>query len=148
MICFPRKMTNKSLTSTTSPSGIWWLESKLQGLFQQPCLQQWKDNFQTFAGIIECKLGEEAYGGLYFNNFRIIGFLDCKICETCRPRSGPAEDQQLAPRNADAKILQESVYSGYIRCHGLKILSVVFPNGMIGYVYGPISGQYMGGKMI
>jgi hypothetical protein len=53
---------------------IQWLESKSQGLFQQPCLQQWKDNFQTFAGIIEHKLGEEAYGGLHFNSFRIIEF--------------------------------------------------------------------------
>jgi hypothetical protein len=24
-------------------------------------------------------LGEEAYGGLHFNNFRIIGYVDCKI---------------------------------------------------------------------
>ena len=101
MICFPRKMTNKSLTSTTSPSGIWWLESKLQGLFQQPCLQQWKDNFQTFAGIIEHQLGEVAYGGLHYNSFRIIGFLYCKICETCHPGSGPEEDWQLAPRHED-----------------------------------------------
>jgi hypothetical protein len=41
----------------------------------------------------------------------------------------------------DAWILQESIYSGYVRCHGLKILSVVFPNGLIGYVYGPISAR-------
>ena len=37
---------------------------KAQGLFQQPCLEQWKDNFPMFAGVIEHKLGEEAYGGL------------------------------------------------------------------------------------
>jgi hypothetical protein len=75
-----------------------------------------------FAGVIECKLGEEAYRGLQFNNFnnfRIIGFVDCKISKTCHPGSGPAEDQQLAPRHEDAWILQESIYSGYIRCYGL-----------------------------
>ncbi len=61
----------------------------------------------------------------------------CKNCETCSP--GPAEDWQLALRQKDAWILQKSIYSGYARCRGLKILSVGFPNGMIGYVYGPIS---------
>ena len=51
---------------------IWWLDSKVIGLFQQPCLEQWKDNFPMFAEVIERKLGEEAYGGLQFNNFRIM----------------------------------------------------------------------------
>jgi hypothetical protein len=120
---------------------IRWLASKAAGLFQPPCLERWKDNFPIFASVIERKLGEEAYGGLQFDSFRIIGFIDCKICETSRPGSGPAEDWPLAPRHEDADILQESVYSGYIRCHGLKILSVVFPNVMIRYVYGPMSGR-------
>jgi hypothetical protein len=89
---------------------IWWLESKASGLFQPPCLKQWKDNFPTFAGVIEHKLGEEAYGGLHFDSFWIIGFLDCEICETCRPRSGPAEDQPLAPKHEDAEILEEYLF--------------------------------------
>jgi hypothetical protein len=42
---------------------IWWLASKAAGLFQPPCLEQWKDNFPFFSGVIERKLGEEAYGG-------------------------------------------------------------------------------------
>ncbi len=51
------------------------------------------------------------------------------------------EDWLLAPRHEDAWILQEFIYSGYIKCHGLKILSVVFPKGLIGYVYCPISAR-------
>jgi hypothetical protein len=120
---------------------IQWLDDKAQVLFRQPCLEQWKDSFPTFTKVIEQKLGEEAYGGSQFNNFRIIGFGDCKISETCRPGSGPAEDRQQAPRHDGVWILQESIYSGYVRCHGLKIISVVFPNGLIGYVYGPISAK-------
>ncbi len=50
------------------------------------------------------------------------------------------KDWQLALRHEDAWI-QESIYSGYIKHHGLKILSVVFPNGLIGYVYGPTSAR-------
>jgi hypothetical protein len=64
-----------------------------------------------------------------------------KISETCRPGSGPAEDRQQAPRHNNAQILQEPAYSGYVRCHGLNILTVVFSNGLIGYVYGPISAR-------
>jgi len=120
---------------------IRWLASEAAGLSQPPCLENRKDNFPIFAGVIKCKLGEEAYGGLQFDSFHIAGFFECKICETCRPGSGPAEDRPLAPRHEDADILQESVYSAYIRRHGLKILSVVFPNGMIGCIYGPISGR-------
>jgi hypothetical protein len=36
----------------------------------------------------------------------LLNFLYCKICETCRPGSGPKEDWQLAPRHEDAEILQ------------------------------------------
>jgi len=32
-----------------------WLASKAAGLFQPPCLEQWKDNTPIFAGIIEHK---------------------------------------------------------------------------------------------
>jgi hypothetical protein len=58
-------------------------------------------------------LGKEAYGGLQFDNFWVIGFLDCKFDETCHPGSGPVEDRQLAPRHENADVLQESMYSGY-----------------------------------
>jgi hypothetical protein len=34
---------------------IWWLDDKAQGSFCQPCLEQWKDNFPRFAGVIGCK---------------------------------------------------------------------------------------------
>jgi hypothetical protein len=48
---------------------------------------------------IEQKLTQEEYGGLLFDNFRIFGFVDCKIVETSCPGSGPAEDQLGAPRD-------------------------------------------------
>jgi hypothetical protein len=46
-----------------------------------------------FAGVSERKLGEEAYGGLQFNNFRIIGLVNCEISKKCHLGSGPAEDR-------------------------------------------------------
>jgi hypothetical protein len=102
-------------------------------------MHQWVEHFPTFSDMIERELAEEAYGGLLFDNFRIVGFVDCKIDPTCRPGSGPVVDCQLAPRHEGHDILQESVYSGYAKCHGLKVLTVVFPNGLIGCLYGAVS---------
>jgi hypothetical protein len=104
-------------------------------------MRQWVEQFPTFALTIERKRAEEAYGGLLFDNFCIIGFVDCKIDPTCRPGSGPAVDCQLALRHEGHDILQESVYSGYTKCHGLKVLTVLFPNGLIGFLYGAVSAQ-------
>ncbi len=55
------------------------------------------------------------------------------------PRSGPAEDRPGAPCHEDANLIHESVYSGYAKCHGLKILTVTLPNGLIGALFGAIS---------
>jgi hypothetical protein len=76
---------------------------------------------------------------LKIDNFRIIGFIDCKIVETCWLGSGQAEDNAEAPPHEDADLIQESVYSGYMRCHGLKILNITLLNGLIGALYGAIS---------
>ncbi len=87
-------------------------------------MEQWVEYFPDFAAMIERKLADEAYGGLLFDNFGIVGFIDCKIVETCRPGSGPAEDRPGAARHENADLIQESVYSGYAKRHGLKILNV------------------------
>ncbi len=92
--------------------------------------------FPDFALLIGRKLAEEPYGRLLFGNFRIIGIIDCKIVETCQPGSGPAEDRPGAPHPEDANLIQESVYSGYAKCHGLKIITAMLPNGLIGALYG------------
>ncbi len=38
----------------------------------------------------------------------------------------------MVPRHPEADVLQELVYSGYPKCHGLKVHTMVFPNGLIG----------------
>jgi hypothetical protein len=104
-------------------------------------MEQWTEYFPDFALMIEGKLADKAYGGLLFDNFKIIGFVDCKILETCRPGSGPAEDRPGAPRHKDANLMQESVYSGYKKCHGLKILTVTLPNRLVGALCGAIAAR-------
>lgn len=53
-----------------------------------------------------------------------MGFIDGTIRAICRPT------QQ-----------QELVYSGYKKFHAVKYQSVMFPNGIIGRLDGPINGQ-------
>jgi hypothetical protein len=116
------------------------LDSKAEGILHgETSLEQWVHHFEYFSGMIEHKLAAEAVSELLFENFCFVGFVDCKIDETCRPGSGPAEDRPLAPQHDDADTLQKSVYSGYKKSHGLKVLSVTFPNGSIGCLYGSIS---------
>ncbi len=68
-------------------------DSKAEGILHGPyTMERWVASFTDFANRIERKLAREEYGGLLFDNFRIFGFVDCKIVETCRPGSGPAED--------------------------------------------------------
>jgi hypothetical protein len=38
-------------------------------------------------------------------------------------------------------VIQRALYSGYLKIHGLKVLTVVFPNGIIAYLYGPLSAR-------
>jgi hypothetical protein len=57
------------------------------------------------------------------------------------PGSGPMTDDELADQWEEADLIQEVVYSGYVKAHGIKVLTVLIPNGMTGYLYGPISGH-------
>jgi len=118
------------------------IDSKAEGILHGPnTMVRWVASFPDFASRIERKLAQEEYGGLLFDNFCIFGFVDCKIVETCHLGYGPAEDQPGAPRHEDADLIQECVYTGYVKRHGLKVLTVVLPNGLIGGLYGPVSAR-------
>jgi hypothetical protein len=104
------------------------------------CLQRWMHLFPNFAEIIKWKLNMLQYGGLALNSCWLIGFLDFKFDETCAPGSGPMMDEELADWWEEADLIQEAVYSGFVKALGIKVLTVLFPNGITGYLYGPISG--------
>ena len=38
-------------------------------------------------------------------------------------------------------IIQRALYSRYFKYHGIKVLRVVFLNGNIAYIYGPVSAK-------
>ena len=117
------------------------LDEKCNGILYGNSIERWAHLFETFAEAIANKLNTEPYGFLQFISFRIMGFLDATMKETCTPASGPAEDRPRAPRHPDYDELQEAVYSGYMKIHGLKALTTVFPNGIVPFMYGPISAR-------
>jgi len=80
------------------------IDSKSEGILHGPTMERWVASYPDFASRIERKLAQGEYGGLLFDNFCIFGFVDCKIVETCRPGSGPAEDRPGAPRHEDADL--------------------------------------------
>lgn len=78
--------------------------------------------------------------GLNFLPFDIFSFIDCSIDRINRPFSGPDGDYLGAPRKENYYDAQRSVYTGYKKCHGIKVETVMLPNG-ISTVYGPMSAR-------
>ena len=53
-----------------------------------------------------------------------VGFLDGTVRPICRPQQN-----------------QREVYNGHKRLHALKFQSLIYPNGIIGHLHGPMSGR-------
>ena len=66
---------------------------------------------------------------------------------TCRPGSGPVGsgiwigEEELTTRCEDADEIQRAFFSNYYVAHGLKFLTVLLPNGLIGSVFGASLAQ-------
>ena len=71
-------------------------------------------------------------GGIACSGANIVGFIDWTLRRICRP-GGPPEVQ---------------VFDGHHRDHGLAYQSLVFPNGMIGDLYGPAFGRRHGACLL
>ena len=92
-----------------------------------------------FAEAIRQKLNGLQRGELLFSNVHIVSFLHCKIDD--KLGTTPLKNEGLAERHPGAEIIQRALYSGYSKMHKLKVLTVVFPNGIIAYLYCPVSAQ-------
>ncbi len=75
---------------------------------------------------------------LNFLPFSIFGFIDCLIDHMSRFYSWPDGDNVGAPWKAMHDAVQRLVYTGYEKCHGSKVESVLLFNS-ISTVYGPTS---------
>ena len=82
----------------------------------------------------------DTHDGLNHCPFKIFGFIDCSIDKVCRPRSGPDGNYIGAPRKEHEQEVQESVYTGFKKYHGIKNEVLELPNGIC-TVHGPTSAR-------
>lgn len=60
----------------------------------------------------------------------VFGFFDDSIDRIAVPMSGPCGDYEGAARKASFDNAQRSVYTGYKKCHGIKVETILLPNGI------------------
>jgi hypothetical protein len=73
-------------------------------------------------------------------DFNICFNLDAKASRICRTGSGP--ESQAGPfRKLGSWEIQASFWDPHHRMHALKMLGGQLPNGLWGFVFGPMSGQ-------
>eukprot|EP00978_Attheya_sp_CCMP212_P042521 scaffold260423_cov68-Attheya_sp.AAC.1 len=75
----------------------------------------------------------------------LANFHSCHLLIVIKPKPGllvlvqQRKDNTHARRHEDAKLLDEASYTRYEKMHGIKTMNIVFPNGIIPWVYGPVS---------
>jgi len=110
-------------------------------------------NFPAMASAVESKCGDArvrynneggvaVYRGVAFQDgaFDIVGLFDCRNQRTLVPGAGPTGDYVGAPRYPDADLMQQSVYTGYKKLHGIKNLTVQLANGL-SFIFTPMSAR-------
>jgi len=116
--------------------------SLIQKIIRYQCLLQFLDNFPRFFSAIQQRVMQEeisvAVEGLNFLPLDLFGLIDCLIDRICWPFSGPDGDYVGAPRKEQYACTQWEFYTSYKTCHGIKVETVLLPNG-ISTVYGPVS---------
>ena len=135
------------------PYFLRYVDSRYRRVHTTQGLNRWVHFFPTFADAIQHHVGtdvarigtktREPYiiRGLQFippSFFRIFGFVDASLKETCTPETGPDGDYQGAPRKEFSDEMQRALYTGWKKQHGLKIQTVILPNGL-SFIDGPYS---------
>ena len=130
------------------------LNYRFDGVLGLRGIRRFRDHFEDFASAIENAMKvASAYTdpetgrrrvlpGVEFapGDFNFIGFIDCSIFGSFTPGTGPVGDWVDAPRRFNCDDIQRSVYTRFKKVHGLKVLSVLLPNG-ISFIYGPGSAR-------
>ncbi len=128
-----------------------YLDNRYRNVIGHQGLVRFLDDFPRFYSAIQHKVRQTEYRhnidgtmneveGLNFLPFDIFGFIDCSIDRICRPFSGPDGDYEGAPRKEPYARTQRAFYTGYKKCHGIKVETVLLPNG-ISTVFGPVSAR-------
>jgi hypothetical protein len=102
---------------------------------ERTALLMWSSSADYFVQCVREK------GGEYGQRFDQVGmFVDGTFNHTCRP-------DQREEHSAMGRDTQRAVYSKYYGGWGLKYLHCVFPNGIIGQLWGPVDGRRHDGHL-
>jgi hypothetical protein len=130
-----------------------YLDTRYINIIGHQGLLRFVDQFPRFFDAIQRKVQKdwihdfdfhngtcEVTSGLAMLPFDLFGFIDCSIDKMSRPFSGPAGDYEGAGRKSVQDIIQRAFYTGYKKLHGIKVETVLLPNG-ISTVFGPVSAR-------
>jgi hypothetical protein len=128
---------------------IFYLDNRYENIIGHQGLVRFVDEFPDFYDAIQKKVQRRyisdnrdgtynVTSGLSFLPFDIFGFIDCSIDRICKPFSGPAGDYEGCGRKEEYSRTQRAFYTGYKRIHGIKVETVLLPNG-ISTIFGPVS---------
>lgn len=142
---------NASIWSYGYPWLLRYLDERYEDIIGNQVLTRYVDQFPYFYDAINKYIqkththhfndGTAAdYTGLRFLPFDIFAFIDCSIYRINRPFSGPDGDYIGAPRKERYYDAQRAVYTGYKKCHGIKVQTLMLPNG-ISCLFGPTSAR-------
>jgi hypothetical protein len=132
---------------------VHYIDKRYEHLIGPNGMRRWITKFPEFAekirqAVARYRLYVDEEGNMVYefegcpfdvNDFRVVGFLDCKDRQTRKPRTGPAGDYQGAMRKTGSYLAQRAVYCGHHHHHGVRVLTFSLPNGMTAAVYGPTS---------
>ena len=142
---------NASRWSYGYPWMLRYLDRRYEDIIGNQGLARFVDQFPDFYDAINKYVQKTSthhfsdgtaadYTGLRFLPFDLFGFIDCSVYRINRPFSGPDGDYIGAPRKARYYNAQRSVYSGYKKFHGIKLQTIMLPNG-ISFLFGPTSAR-------
>eukprot|EP00978_Attheya_sp_CCMP212_P031143 scaffold116644_cov31-Attheya_sp.AAC.1 len=116
-----------------------FIDHRINGLVYGDSMRRWVPSFPKFAEVIRKTIQTEF--GILFQpgEFPFVSFTDCTQTKTRTPGTGPDGEGRGAKCHADAVLLDEATYTRYGKIHGLKTLNTVLPNGIIAWMYGPVS---------
>ena len=128
-----------------------YLDDRYEDIIGHQGLARYVDQFPKFYEKIQERVRKttihhyndgtaEEFAGLRFLPYSIFGFIDCSIYRIERPYSGPDGDYIGAPRKERYYQFQRAVYTRQKKLHGIKVETVLLPNG-ISTISGPYSAR-------
>ena len=128
-----------------------YVDRRYERIIGHQGLSRFVRQFPAFNEAIEAYLARDfnrqnldsswlTFDGLSFLPMDVFGFLDCTIDPVCQPFSGPRGDYDGAARKREWPEAQRALYTGYKKHHGIKMETLLLPNGLC-TLFGPLSAR-------